>query len=108
MTPFAIGATGAAMLAASAAQAHDQYLGWQHHKTGVSCCTGLGHSPIGDCQPVKLCDYDRGFLEPGTGRCIQIQDHAVTKPLPSMSQEPHACWRDGGTRQFCVSRGPET
>ena len=105
MTPFAAGATGAAMLIAMTAQAHDQYLGWVHDRKGLSCCTGVGHSPHGDCQPVKLCQNDTGFVEPGTGRCIPIESGAITKPLPTMTDEPHACWRAGGAIQYCISLG---
>lgn len=110
MTPFgAAGATGAAMmLLAMPAAAHDQYLGWTHDRKGMSCCTGVGHSVQGDCQPVKLCQNDTGFIDPATGRCIPIASEAITKPLPTMSDGPHACWRAGGAIQYCVSLGTRT
>ncbi len=98
----------ALLMLAGPAMAHDQYRGWTHDRKGIVCCEGVGHSARGDCQPVKLCNGDTGFLEPGTGRCIPISSDAITKPLPTMTDEPHACWRAGGAIQYCVSMGSRT
>lgn len=104
-----IRAAAALVLLAGSAQAHahDAYLGWTLDRKGISCCTGVGHSVHGDCRPVKLCQNGTGFEEPGTGRCIQIDSSAITKPLPTMSDEPHACYRAGGMIQYCVSTGSQ-
>lgn len=108
MTPFAAGATGAAMLIATTAQAHDWLHGLQHPVTGATCCNDR------DCKPRASCTTLDGkgglIIEENERRCLPIDEMNIVPDKPSPDGRMWGCWwpHDGRERMRCVIPGGTT